>query len=51
MCGGGQNFVAEHLAAYRVHTGRRQNIPPRTLPALTEWGGDFATLRGLRARD
>ncbi len=45
---GGKNFVASHLATYRVRTGRRRNSPPKPLPSLTDWGGDFATLRGLR---
>jgi putative transposase len=45
---GTQAFVAEHLASYRVRTGRRRNSPPKPLPAFTDWGGDFATLRGLR---
>ena len=45
---GTQVFVAEHLANYRARTGRRRNSPPKPLPAFTDWGGDFATLRGLR---
>jgi putative transposase len=45
---GTQAFVTEHLAAYRERTGRRRNSPPKPLPAFTDWGGDFATLRGLR---
>ena len=45
---GTQAFVAEHLAAYRARTGRRRSSPPKPLPAFTDWGGDFATLRGLR---
>jgi putative transposase len=45
---GTQAFVAEHLAGYRARTGRRRNSPPKPLPAFTDWGGDFATLRGLR---
>lgn len=45
---GTQAFVAEHLAAYRARTGRRRNSTPKPLPSFTDWGGDFATLRGLR---
>jgi putative transposase len=45
---GTQTFVAEQLATYRIRTGRRRNSPPKPLPAFTDWGGDFATLRGLR---
>ena len=45
---GTQAFVAEHLVSYRVRTGRRRNSAPKPLPAFTDWGGDFATLRGLR---
>ena len=45
---GTQAFVAEHLASYRARTGRRRNSPPKPLPAFTDWGGDFVTLRGLR---
>lgn len=45
---GSKAFVAEHLAAYHARTGRRRNAPPKLLPAFTDWGGDFATLRGLR---
>lgn len=46
---GTQAFVSEHLAAYKARTGRRRNSMPKALPAFTDWGGDFATLRGLRA--
>jgi putative transposase len=45
---GSKTFVTEHLAAYRERTGRRRGSTPKPLPAFTDWGGDFATLRGLR---
>ncbi len=45
---GTQLFVAEHLAAYRVRTGRRRTSSPKPLPSLTDWGLDLSTLRGLR---
>jgi putative transposase len=45
---GTRAFVAEQLAGYRERTGRRRNSSPKPLPAFTDWGGDFATLRGLR---
>ncbi|MEN9840327.1 MAG: hypothetical protein RL376_127 [Verrucomicrobiota bacterium] len=45
---GGQTFVAEHLAAYSTHTGRRRKSAPKALPSLTDWGVDLLTLRGLR---
>lgn len=45
---GSQIFVAEHLAAYRLRTGRRRASSPKPLPSLTDWGLDLATLRGLR---
>jgi len=44
---GTQAFVATHLAAYRLKTGRRQRTAPRPLPGVTDWG-ELATLRGLR---
>jgi REP element-mobilizing transposase RayT len=45
---GGKAFVAQHLAHYRRRHGCRAQSAPRPLPALTDWGGDLATLRGLR---
>jgi hypothetical protein len=45
---GGKAFVAQHLAHYRHRHGRREHTAPRPLPALTDWGGDMTTLRGLR---
>ena len=44
---GTQAFVATHLAAYRLKTGRRKRTAPRPLPGVTDWG-ELATLRGLR---
>ena len=44
---GSKAFVATHLAAYRLKTGRRQRTAPRPLPAVSDWG-ELATLRGLR---
>jgi hypothetical protein len=45
---GGKAFVAEHLAHYRSKLHRRAHSMPRPLPALTDWGSDLSTLRGLR---
>jgi hypothetical protein len=45
---GGKAFVAQHLAHYRRRHGRREQSAPRPLPALTDWGADISTLRGLR---
>lgn len=45
---GGKAFVAQHLARYRRKHKRRRNSQPRPLPALTDWGGELTTLRGLR---
>jgi hypothetical protein len=39
---------AAHLADYRKRTGRRQNVSPKPLPSLANWGADLVTLRGLR---
>ncbi|OAM89392.1 transposase [Termitidicoccus mucosus] len=45
---GGKAFVAQHLARYRRNLHRRAHSVPRPLPALTDWGGELTTLRGLR---
>ncbi|MDR0902139.1 MAG: hypothetical protein LBM92_05150 [Opitutaceae bacterium] len=45
---GGKAFVAQHLAHYRHRHGRREQSAPRPLPALTDWGADITSLRGLR---
>jgi hypothetical protein len=45
---GGRAFVAQHLAHYRRKLHRRRHSAPRALPALTDWGGELTTLRGLR---
>jgi REP element-mobilizing transposase RayT len=45
---GGRAFVSKHLADYGRRYGRRRNKSPRQLPALTDWGGELSTLRGLK---
>jgi REP element-mobilizing transposase RayT len=44
---GSKAFVAQQLAAYHRHTGKRGQASPRPLPPLTAWD-DLTTLRGLR---
>ena len=44
---GSKAFVALQLAAYRRRNGRREQILPRPMPPLTNWG-ELTTLRGLR---
>lgn len=45
---GGRLFVAEHLAADRIASGRRRNSNPKPLSYIADWGAEIATLRGLR---
>ena len=45
---GGRAFVSKHLSDYSKRYGRRRGKNPRQLPALTDWGGELSTLRGLR---
>jgi len=45
---GSRAFVQEHLAAYRLRTGRRRNTPAPSLPRLTDCG-ELAVLRGVRS--
>ena len=45
---GSKAFVAEHLSAYQLRTGRRRKSPPKPLPEIADWGSDLNTLRGRR---
>jgi hypothetical protein len=47
---GGRAFVTKQLAHYSRLTGKHQRTSARELPALTDWGSQLATLRGLRKK-
>lgn len=46
---GSRVYVSTQLAAYRLRTGRRKCLEPRSLPDVADWG-NLAVMRGLRSQ-